>query len=157
MMPAFLVMDGADQIRRELQYGVFREVGCQALLWQLDSIPGHAGEADLEFIALRADSLDLDGLPRRLRRGDDGLGREVEGDAKHIGVFDVEQFLLVQVVGLPPQGPADDLFAEQLGAESAHAEHMGDGVGVPALGEHGHRYDAADGIAESTQACRPCS
>jgi hypothetical protein len=28
---------------------------------------------------------------------------------------------------------------------------MGDGVGVPAFGEHGHRHDAADGFAQPTR------
>ena len=59
---------------------------------------------------------------------------------------------LVQVVGLPAQRAADDLLAQQLGAEGAHAEDVGDGVGVPALGQHGDRDDAADRLAEAALA-----
>ena len=46
------------------------------------------------------------------------------------------------------QAAADDLLAEELGAEGADAEDVGDGVGVPALGEHRDRHDAADLLAE---------
>jgi len=35
-----------------------------------------------------------------------------------------------------------------LGAESANAENVGDGVGVPSFGEHGDRDDAADRAAK---------
>ena len=48
------------------------------------------------------------------------------------------------------QGPANDLFAKQLGAKGANAQHVRDRVGVPALGEHGHRHHAADAAAELT-------
>ena len=46
------------------------------------------------------------------------------------------------------QAAADDLLAEQLGAEGADAEDVGDGVGVPALGQHRDGDDAADLLAE---------
>ena len=91
----------------------------------------------------------MHGFPRRLGRRDHRLGGEVKGNTKHVGIFDVEQALFVQVVGLATQGAADHLLAEQLGAKGAYTEHMGDGVGVPALGEHGHGHHAADGLAEA--------
>ena len=47
------------------------------------------------------------------------------------------------------QAAADHLLAQQLSAKGAHTQHMGDGIGVPAFGEHGHRDDAADGLAEA--------
>ena len=50
---------------------------------------------------------------------------------------------------MPAQAAADDLFAEQLGAEGAHAQDVGDGVGVPSLGEHGDRDDAAHRLAQA--------
>jgi hypothetical protein len=47
-----------------------------------------------------------------------------------------------------PEGPADHLLAQQLGAEGANTEHVRDGVGVPALGQHGNADDATDVFAE---------
>ena len=52
------------------------------------------------MIALGADGFDLDRLARRLRRGDDRLGGEVEGDAEDIGILDVEEAVFVEFVGL---------------------------------------------------------
>ena len=72
----------------------------------------------------------------------------MEGDAQHVGVFDAEQAVLVQLVGLAAQGAAHHLFAQELGAEGAHAQNVGDGVGVPAFGEHGNGHHAADGTAQ---------
>ena len=54
----------------------------------------------------------------------------------------------VDGVVAPPQAAADDLLAQELAAERADTEDVGDGVGVPALGEHGDRDDAADVLAE---------
>ena len=82
---------GADEVGAELEDGIFVEVGCEAFLGQFDAVAFDAGEADFERVALRADGFDLDRLARRLRRGDDGLGREVEGNAEDIGVFDIEE------------------------------------------------------------------
>ena len=138
MMPELRVSDGADEVGGEFQDGVVVELGGQPFLRQLDAIAFDAGEADFESIALGTDGLDLDRLARRLRRGDDRLGREVEGNAEDVGIFDVEQpcRLFVQVVGLAAQRAADDLLAQKLGAEGADAENVGDGVGVPAFREH---------------------
>ena len=51
-------------------------------------------------------------------------------------------------VARAPKATAHDLLAEKLGAESAHAEDVGDGVGIPALGEHGDGDDALDVLAQ---------
>ena len=123
----------SDQIGGELQGRVVVEGGRQPLLGQLDAVPLHARKPDLARIALRRDRSDLDRLAWRLRRRDHGTGGEVERDAEHVGVLDVEEILLVQVVGLPAQRPADDLLAQELGAERAHPEHVRDGAGIPAL------------------------
>ena len=139
----------ADQIGGELQRRVVVERGREPLLRELDAVPLHARKADLAGIPLRRDRPDLYGLARRLRRGDHGPGREVEGDAEHVGVFDVEHPLLVQIVGLPAQRPADHLLAQELCAERVHSEHVGDGAGVPALGQHGDGHHAA-GVAAKT-------
>ncbi len=69
--------------------------------------------------------------------GDDRLRREIEWDAKHVRVLYVEFVVFVELVGLAAKRPADHLFAEELSAESAHAEDMRDGVGVPTFREHG--------------------
>ena len=148
MMPELRVIGRADEVGGQFQDGVLVEVGCQPLLGQFDAVAFDAREADFERVALGADRLDLDRLARRLRRRDDRLGREVEGNAEDVGVFDVEEALLVQVVGLAAQRAADDLLAQKLRAEGADAEDVGDGVGVPALGEHRDGDDAADGAAE---------
>jgi hypothetical protein len=104
---------GSDQVGRQHQRGVVGEPGRQTLPGQLHSVPCDAREADLQGVALGAHGLDLNRLPWRLGRRDDGLGREVEGDAEDVGVLDVEQALLVQVVGLAAQGAADHLLAEE--------------------------------------------
>ena len=44
----------------------------------------------------------------------------------------------------PPEGPACDLFAQEAAPEPAESQEVGDGPGVPSLGEHVHRDDAAD-------------
>ena len=111
MMPGVPRDRRPDEVGGEFQDGVVVELGRQPLLGQLDAIALDAREADFERIALGADGLDLDGLARRLRRGDDGLGREVEGNAEDVGVFDVEEAFFVEVVGLAAEGAADDLLA----------------------------------------------
>ena len=60
----------------------------------------------------------------------------------------LKQPFFVEVVGLAAQRAADDLLAQELGAEGANAEDVGDGVGVPAFGEHRDGDDAADGAAQ---------
>ena len=52
--------------------------------------------------------------------------------------------IVVGVVRLAAQRAADDLLAEELRAEGADAQHVRDGPGVPALGEHRDGDDAAD-------------
>ena len=149
MMPAFCVYRRADQIRGQLQHGIVVEFGGQPFFGQFDAIALDAGKADFEGIALGAHGLDLDGLAGRLRRRDHRLGGEIEGNAQDIGIFDIEQALFVQIVGLAAQRTANDLLAQKLRAEGANAQNVGDGVGIPALGEHGDRDDAADRFAEA--------
>ncbi len=140
---------GADEVRGEVEDGIGVEGGGEAFLGELDAVAGDAGEADFEVVAVGADGFDLDGFAGLLRRGDNGLGGEVEGDAENVGVFRGEEAVAIKVVGLAAEGAADDLFAEKLSAEGAHAEDVGDGVGVPAFGEHRDRDDTANGFAEA--------
>src|SRR5262249_32541838 len=44
----------------------------------------------------------------------------------------------------------NDLLAEELGTKSTHAQHMGDRVGIPTLGEHGNRYDTTNRSTQLT-------
>ena len=148
MMPEFCVIGRPDKIRREFQNGIGVEIGGEPFLRQFDAIAFDARKADFKRVALRPHGFDLDRLARRLRRGDDGLGREVEGDAEDVGIFHVEELLFIEVVGLAAEGAANDLLAEKLRAEGADAENVGNGVCVPAFREHGNRDDAADGTAQ---------
>jgi len=50
---------------------------------------------------------------------------------------------------LTAQCTTDHLFAQQLRAEGANSQHVRDGVGIPSFGQHGHRHDAANLLAES--------
>ena len=75
-------------------------------------------------------------------------GNERERDAVDLGVFGLEPAFVVGGIAHAPQGAADDLLAEKLGAERADAEDVGDGVGVPAFGEHRDADDAFDVLAE---------
>ena len=43
---------------------------------------------------------------------------------------------------------SDDLLAKQLRAEGAYTENVGDGIGVPAFGEHRNADDALDVLSE---------
>ena len=138
----------SDDVWGEFEDGILVELGCEALLGQIDAITFDAREANFERVALGSHSLDLNRFARRLGRRDDGLGREVEGNAEHIGVFDIEQAVLVEVVGLAAQGASDDLLAQELRAEGADAENVRDGVRIPTFREHRDRDDAADGAAK---------
>ena len=92
--------------------------------------------------------VDVDRLSGRYGLDDHRLGCKIERDAEHVGVFDVEQPFLVQVVELAAQAATDHLLAQKLGPEGANAKDVGDGAGVPALGQHGDRDDATDGLAQ---------
>ena len=73
---------------------------------------------------------------------------ERERHAVDLGVLGVEMAVVVGGVAHAAQGAADHLLAQKLRAEGADAEDVGDGVGVPALGEHGDADHALDVLAE---------
>ena len=146
--PTFLAL----RTRRESSVKLRR----QPLFGEFDAIALDARKRDFKMRAF-LDRLDArDGLGR-----DDGrnhrLRREAEGNAENVGVFDVEQLLVVFLIGLAAQRAANDLFAQQLRAKGAHAQNMRDRIGVPAFGQHGDGDDAADGFAEPARLCRRCS
>ena len=146
---AGVASDGrADEVRGEFQNGIVVEAGREAFLGQFDAVAFDARKADFERIALRTDGLDLNRLARWLRRSDDGLGREIEGNAEDIGIFDIEETFFIEIVGLAAEGASDDLLAQELGAKGADAEDVSDGVRIPAFREHGNGNAAADGAAE---------
>ena len=129
--------------------GVFVEVGVEGLVGQFDPVAVQLREADRQVPAF--------GQRPHFHRGAgvSGLGDlpvagdEREWHAVDLGVLGLEPASVwVDGVVAPPQAAADDLLAEQLAAERADAEDVGDGVGVPALGEHGDRDHAADVLAE---------
>ena len=90
----------------------------------------------------------MNGVRRGLGWRNHGLRRKVEGNAENIRVFHIEEAFVVDVVGLPAKGAADDLLAEELCAEGADSENMGDGIRIPPLGEHRDGHNAADFLAE---------
>ena len=49
---------------------------------------------------------------------------------------------------MAPERAPDRLLAQQLSPERPNAEHVGDGVRVPSLGEHRDRDHATDRVAE---------
>src|SRR5205823_3095225 len=103
---------------------------------------------DFEGVALGTYGLDLNRLARRLRRSNDRLCREVEGNAEHVGIFHVEQPFFIQFIGLAPQCASNDLLAKKLGAEGADTENMCDGISVPPFRKHRHRNHATNGPTE---------
>ena len=120
-----------------------------ALVGQVFAVAGDAGERDRQRFAL------LDGVHARTI-GLGGFGGATTGLAvKSNGMPRMSAYstsnrpFVVELVGLAAQRAADDLLAQKLRAESANAEDMGDSVGVPAFGQHGHRHDAANLLAET--------
>ena len=91
MMPEFRVMDGPTRSGLSSRMESSLKSAVEPLLGQLHAIAFDARKADFERVALGADGLDLNRLARRLRRGDDRLRGEVEGNAEDVGVFDVEE------------------------------------------------------------------
>ena len=148
MMPAFLVIEGPTRSGVSSSTESLLNVGGQPFLGQFNAVALDAGEADFQVIALGVHGFDLDGLAGRLWGRHHWFGGEVERHPQDVGVFDVEQALLIEVVGLSAQGAANHLLAQQLGAEGTHAQHMRDIACVPAFGEHGDRDDAANGVAQ---------
>ena len=89
---------GANQVRRQLQDGVAIECCGQPFLGQFDAVALHAWEADSQVIAFGAHGFDLDGLAGWLWGRHHRSGGEVEWHPQDVGVFDVEQALVIEVV-----------------------------------------------------------
>ena len=112
------------------------------------AVAGEVGEGDAQVFAA-LDGFDDVGLLGRRRGGRHvDAAHEFVGDAEDVGVFGAGLLRVgVGFEGGAAEGAAGDLLAEQLGGEGAEAEDVGDGFGVPALGEHADGDDAADLLA----------
>jgi hypothetical protein len=75
--------------------------------------------------------MDADGFAGFGSSGNNRLRGKVEGDDENVCIFDVEQIFVVLILGLVPQGPTYDQFAEKRGAEGSNAEHVRHSVRIP--------------------------
>jgi hypothetical protein len=75
------------------------EISRKAFLRQFDAIPLNTRKTDFERITIRSDCFDLNSFARRLRSCYDRLGREVEGNAQYVRIFNIETSFLVQFIG----------------------------------------------------------
>ena len=144
---AFSVLVGMSAVVRvSCESSVNLAVSC--FVGQLVAVAEQAREGDLAGDAA-LEGADAGGHRAGLGvRDRAGAGDERERHAVDLGVFGLETPVGVGGVAHAAQGAADDLLAEKLRAEGADAEDMGDGVGVPALGEHRDADDALDVFAE---------
>src|SRR5215207_7401502 len=92
---------GPNLLGGEHKAGVGGELGPQPRVRQLDPVTVDLRKGDLACCAL-LQRLDTHSRLRRRRPRDHGLCREVEGNSQDVGVFDVEQALVIELVGLPP-------------------------------------------------------
>src|SRR5205823_14163273 len=95
------------------------------------------------------DGVDSNRLARRLRRQHYRLRSEVERNSEDVRVLDVEQPVLVEIVGLAAQRTPDNLLTQKLRTECTHPENVSHRVGVPSLRQHRDRYNTANRFAES--------
>jgi hypothetical protein len=121
MMPELRVIDGPTRSGLSSRTEIVVEVGSQAFLGQLHAIALDAWEADFKGVALRGYCSHLDRLARGLRRSDDRLRREVEGNAEDVSVFHIEQAFFVLIIRLTTQRASDDLLAQELRAEGPNS------------------------------------
>ena len=117
MIPSFLVCVGPTSSGVRSSRESLGEVGDQVLLGWILPVAGDSRERDLQVVALGAYCLHLHRLLWLARANDHRTGGEVEGNAQHVGIFDVKLVVLVQFVGLAPERPAHHLFAQELRSE----------------------------------------
>ena len=58
------------------------------------------------------------------------LGGKVEGNAEDVGVFGIEQSVVIQLIGLAAQASTNHLLAEELRSECADAKDVGEAMRV---------------------------
>src|SRR5204863_8696074 len=106
----------AGQLGREEKDRIVVELRSQTLIGQFSAVTLDPWKTDFEGIAFRAHCVNGDGLARRLRWRDDRLRVEVERNPQDVGVLNVEEPLVVQIVRLPPKRTTNHLLAQELGA-----------------------------------------
>ena len=87
-----------DKFGGQAQDRVVSEGGGQLIFRQFYAITQNPWELNFECIPLRAHGFDPDRLSGRLWCHHDRLGREVKGDAQNVGILDVEEAVLVEVI-----------------------------------------------------------
>ena len=128
----------------QLKDRVFIE-GCrESLFGQFHTIALYSWKLDFQSSTFWQDCLYLNGFTRGLRRRNHRLCCKVEGDTEHIGILDTEEVLFIEFIGLTAQCTTYHLLTKQLSTECAHTQYMGDGIGIPAFGQHGDRDHTAD-------------
>jgi hypothetical protein len=146
-IPSSRTLAGTDLLGIQCQRGILGEIGNNAFVRQFHAIALDAREHDLKSRTL-LESLHAHGRFRSLRWRYNRFGGEIKGNAEYVGILNIEQTFLIQVIGLPAQPSPNHLFAEKLGTESAHAENVRYGVSVPPFRQHRDRHHAADVFAE---------
>ena len=73
------------------------------------------------MITFGANGLDLNGLTGGLWRCHHRLGCKIERDAQDVGIFDVEQPVVIQIIRLSAKRSANNLLTEQLRSERTNA------------------------------------
>ena len=144
MMPWLRVTVGPIRsgVRRKRESSV--KLAIEVLPGRVFPVSGHPRESYLQVVPIRPDGMYLHGLSAWPGSDHHRTGGEVEGDTQHVGVFHVEQAVIVQIVRLATQSATDHLLAQQLSSEGPHAQDVGDGAGVPPFGQHGNGHYAAD-------------
>ncbi|OQB36386.1 MAG: hypothetical protein BWY09_01948 [Candidatus Hydrogenedentes bacterium ADurb.Bin179] len=90
------------KVGRQHQNGIVIKFGGETFCGKFHTVPLNPWEPNLQGITLRPDCPDVYGFARGDGGRDHRFGREIEGDAEHIGIFNVEEIDFVQVVGLTP-------------------------------------------------------
>ena len=147
----------ANEIGCQIEHRIAVEFGSQTFFRKFDPIAFDTGKGNFERVTIWPNRMDPDRLARFDRRRNDRLGGEVERDAEDVGILDIEQLFLVEIVGLSTQPAPDDLFTKKLSAEGPDSENVCNRVGVPPLGQHRHRDHTTDRVRRVAPVCRPCS
>ena len=126
-----------DQLRSQHEVRIVGELRSELFLGRIGAIAGSPGEPDFKMVSFWAYRLDLHRLARLLWLNHDRPRREVERHTEHVSVLDIEEVIVVEVVGLSTQCASNYLLTEKLRAEGSDAENVRHGVRIPALGEHG--------------------
>jgi hypothetical protein len=87
-----------DQIGRQFQHRVVVEFGGQAFFGKFDSIALNSRKGNFQGITIGPDGVNADRFARLGRRCHDRLGGEIEWDTEDVGILDIQQLFLVEIV-----------------------------------------------------------